>query len=223
MFYRQRSTRSGQAWRTIEPCTAQRTHLARPTIVRLAKQGLNGPEEQNLVGRFRPKLILGKSLPWKRRKIAEGLATLPRRTAQLHPLLPPQSPLLSSRRVSSPSRRTANQKNPSKNPGSLRLPRHAAPPPPALAGEGGASRRRRGRCGGVAHQRRLRRRRLPLPPPVRAVESGRRGQFGGHSVRPRPRDPGAHGSRAAGYQQLAARQAGKMLALLPCLTGAAPS
>jgi hypothetical protein len=109
-----------------------------------------------------------------------------------------------------------------KNPGSpLRFARHAAPPPPALAGEGGVGCRRRGRCNGVAHQRRLRRR--PLPPPVRAVESRRRGQFGSLRVRPRSGDPGAHGPSAAGDQQLTARQAGKVPALLLHQTESAPS
>jgi hypothetical protein len=57
--------------------------------------------------------------------------------------------------------------------GFLRLPRHDAPPPSALAG---VRSRRCGRCNGVAHQHRLRR--WPLPPPILAVESRRRGQFG---------------------------------------------
>lgn len=173
---------------------------------------LNGPEEQK-----------PDKPPLEKKKESGGLvclATLPRRNSPFLPSSVVFSPLGSSRLFpQSPHR----QKNPSKNPGSLRLPRHAAPPPPAFAGEGGAGLRRRGRCGGVAHQRRLRRRRLPLPPPLRAVESGRHGQFGGHSVRPRLGDPGADGRRAAGDQQLAARQAGKVLALLSYLTGATPS
>jgi hypothetical protein len=84
--------------------------------------------------------------------------------------------------------------------GFLRLLRHAAPPPSALTGVRCCQ---RGRCNGVAHQRRLRR--WPLPLPVPAVESRRRGQFGSLRVRPRPGDPGAHGPSAAGDQQLTAR------------------
>jgi hypothetical protein len=98
--------------------------------------------------------------------------------------------------------------------GFLRLPRHVAPPPSALAGVRCC---RRGRCNGVAHQRRIRR--WPLPPLVPAVESRRRGQFGSLRVRPRLGDPGAHGPSAAGDQQLTARQAGKVPALLHHLTG----
>jgi hypothetical protein len=95
-----------------------------------------------------------------------------------------------------------------------RLPRHAMPPPSALAC---VRCRRRGRCNGIAHQRRLRR--WPLPLPVPAVESRRRGQFGSLHVRSLPGDPGAHGPSAVGDQQLTARHADKVPTLLHHLTG----